>query len=152
MEFSQAEAALLREIQSDCNQSLAELSEKVGMAQSTLWRKLQDFEEMGLIRGRVAMLDPALAGSKLCVLASVSLKRHSEEAIASLERLVATHPEILECHAVSGVADYQMKIRVADVEAYEQFMTHNLLRNAHVQSVQSSFVLKELKDTTALPI
>ena len=61
-------------------------------------------------------------------------------------------PEVMECHSVSGNADYILKIRCADVEAYEIFMTHNLLRSPYVRNVVSSFVLKEIKSTTALPL
>ncbi len=152
MKFSDQDRALLRQIQQDSSLSLAELGERVGMAQSTVWRKLQEFESAGLIRGRVALLDPRLAGARLCVFASITLEDHSEEAVADFARIVGVHPEILECHAVSGTADYILKIRVSDVEAYEQFMTHVLLRNRHVRSVVSSFSLREVKYATALPL
>lgn len=152
MKFSDQEIALLREIQRDASQSLAELSKKIGMAQSTLWRKIQEFETSGLIRGRVALLDPAKAGAKLCVLASVSLRNHTEEAIEAFTKVVLDHSEILECQKVSGQADYQLKLRVADVEAYEAFMTHTLLRNPHIQWVHSRFVLREIKATTEIGI
>jgi Lrp/AsnC family transcriptional regulator len=152
MKFSDQERALLRALQGDSSASLAVLAERVGMAQSTVWRKLQEFEAAGLIRGRVALLDPAKAGAKLCVFAQVTLDSHAEEAVAGFARMVSAHPEIMECHAVSGTADYIVKIRVADVEAYEAFMTENLLRNPHVRSVVSSFALRELKYTTALPL
>lgn len=142
----------MRQIQQDASLSLAELGERVGMAQSTVWRKLQEFETAGLIRGRVALLDPRLVGARLCVFASVTLEDHSEEAVSDFGRIVGVHPEILECHAVSGTADYILKIRVSDVEAYEQFMTHVLLRNRHVRSVVSSFSLREVKYATALPL
>jgi len=152
MEISAQEGRLLREIQQDASASLAELSERVGMAQSTVWRKLQEFEAAGVIKRRVALLNPPSVGANLCVFASISLADHSEEAVAGFSRMVGTHPEILEAHALSGTYDYILKIRVADVEAYEAFMTHNLLRNPHVQSVVSSFALKELKYTTELPL
>ena len=122
------------------------------MSQSTAWRKVQELEQSGVIRGRVALLDPAKVGCKLCVLASVTLTDHSEATLEGFARLIKGHPEIVECLATSGQADYRMKIRVADVEAYEQFMTHILLRAAFVREVQSSFVLKELKSTTELPL
>ncbi|MEO0692981.1 MAG: Lrp/AsnC family transcriptional regulator [Pseudomonadota bacterium] len=150
--LSDQDCILLREIQHDASLSLAELGARVGMAQSTVWRKLQEFEGSGLIRGRVTLLDPAKAGAKLCVFASVSLEDHSEDAVAEFSRIVSTHPEILECHAVSGLADYIVKIRVSDVEAYERFMTTALLRNPHVRSVTSSFSLREIKYATALPL
>ncbi len=152
MKFSDQERALLRLLQADASASLAQLAERVGMAQSTVWRKVQEFEGAGLIRGRVALLDAAKAGAKLCVFAQVTLESHAEEAVAGFARMVAGHPEIMECHAVSGTADYILKIRVEDVEAYEAFMTANLLRSPHVRAVVSSFSLRELKYTTALPL
>lgn len=152
MELSDQEKAILREIQRDCSASLATLAERVGMAQSTLWRKLQEFEAAGVITGRVAILDPARVGANLCVFASVSLQDHSEASVSAFARLVKLHPEIQECHAVTGTADYILKIRTSDVEAYEHFMTHALLRSDVVRSVQSSFSLKRLKHSTALPL
>ncbi|MEQ9261470.1 MAG: Lrp/AsnC family transcriptional regulator [Roseovarius sp.] len=152
MEFSDQEKALLREIQQDGAASLATLAERVGMAQSTLWRKLQEFEAAGVITARVALLDPAKVGAKLCVFALVSINDHSEASVAGFARLVGLHPEILECHAVTGTADYILKIRTRDVESYERFMTHTLLRSEVVRSVQSSFSLKALKQSTVLPL
>lgn len=152
MELSEAERHLLREIQRDASLSLAQLTERCGMAQSTVWRRLQEFETAGLIRGRVALLDPVKAGCKLTVLASISLADHAEKTVTGFARLIDGHPEIVECLATSGSADYQLKIRVSDVEAYERFMSQILLRSAHVREVHSSFVLKELKSTTEIPI
>lgn len=122
------------------------------MAQSTLWRRLNDLDRAGVIRRRVALLDPGAIGLKLCVLAMVTLEDHSEDAVSGFTQMVGAHPEILECHKVSGAADYMLKVRAADVEAYEAFQTRHLLRNRWVRSVQSSFVLKEVKATTELPL
>jgi Lrp/AsnC family transcriptional regulator len=144
--------AILRALQHDCSLSLAKMSERVGLASSTVWCKVQESEAAGLIRARVALLDPRQVDARLAVLASISLNNHSEAALAQFAQLVARCPEILECDAVSGDADYVLRIRVPDVEACERFMTHNLLRNPHARSVRSSFVLKEIKSTTALPI
>lgn len=152
MKISDQDRDLLRQLQRDVTLGLAQLAELVGMAQSTVWRRLQEFERSGLIKKRVALLDPALAGANLAVLASIQLKDHNDAAIRSFSSLVARHPEIMECHAVSGQFDYMLKLRVRDVEHYEQFMTHNLLRNDVVQSVHSSFVLKEIKSSTEVPL
>ena len=152
MKLSDRDKAILREIQRDATASLAVLSERLSMAQSTLWRKLNDLESTGVVTGRVALLDPAKVGAKLCVLALVRLEDHSEEAVAGFTRLVSLHSEILECFKVSGAADYILKIRTADVEAYEAFQTRHLLRSPWVRSVQSSFVLREVKATTELPL
>lgn len=143
---------MLSVLQQDASLSLARLAEATGMAQSTVWRRLQELEKSGVLRARVALLDPAKVDAKLCVFASISLEDHSEDAITGFTRLIDSHPEILECHKVSGASDYILKVRCADVEAYEAFMTHALLRSPYVRSVQSSFVLKEVKSTTALPL
>lgn len=143
---------MLRLIQRDVGLSLAELATQSGMAQSTVWRRLQEFEAAGVIRGRVALLDPGRVGASLCVLASIGLQDHSETSVAGFTALVRRLPEILECHAVSGTADYMLKVRTRDVESYEAFMSHHLLRSPFVRSVVSSFVLKEIKATTELPL
>ncbi len=152
MKISDQDRQLLNLLQQDASTSLAELAEQAGMASSTVWRKVQDFEAVGLITSRVALLDPKQADTNLCVFASVRIKDHSEESVAVFARIVATHPEIMEAHAVAGTADYLLKLRCKDVEAYEDFMTHHLLRNPAIKSVSSSFSLKELKYTTALPL
>ena len=152
MKLSNSDRRVLRELQRDASLSLAALSEKVGMAQSTLWRRINDLEQAGVIKARIALIDPVSTGAKLCVLALVILEDHSEEAVEEFSRMVAAHPEIQECHKISGSADYMLKIRAADVEAYEAFQTRYLLRNPWVRSVQSSFVLKEVKATTEVPL
>lgn len=152
MKFSDPDKVLLRHLQRDISASLATLAERCGMSQSTVWRKIQEFDATGVIRRRVALLDPASLNVKLTVLASISLEDHSEKAVAGFAQLVQAHAEITECHAVSGASDYILKVRVTDVEAYERFMTTTLLRNPVVRAVQSSFVLREIKSTTELPI
>ncbi len=113
MKFSEPETRLLREIQRDSSLSLAELAARCGMAQSTVWRKLQEFENAGLIRGRVALLDPAKAGCKLTVMASISLQDHAEETVTAewrargdvdLDRLV-THVLVHELAHHFGWSD-----------------------------------------------
>ena len=122
------------------------------MAQSTLWRKIQELEAAGVITQRVALLDAGKVGCKLTVLASITLVDHNEATVQGFQRLIETQAEVTECFSTSGQADYSLKIRVVDVEAYEAFMTHTLLRSNYVREVQSSFVLKELKHTTAQPL
>ena len=151
-ETGNAERKLLQLVQADASLSLAELAEKAGMSQSTAWRKLQELEAEGVIRKRVTLLDPRKLDLKLCVIAHVTLEDHHEEAVASFAAAVEERPEIMECHALSGSFDYMLKIRANDVESYEAFMTRYLMRNPHVRTVVSSFVLRELKSSTELPI
>jgi DNA-binding Lrp family transcriptional regulator len=147
-----ADRKLLQLVQSDASLSLAELAERAGMSQSSAWRKIQDLEAEGVIRKRVTLLDAKKLDLKLCVIAHVTLDDHHEEAVASFASVVAERPEIMECYALSGTFDYMLKIRATDVESYDAFMTRYLMRNPHVRTVVSSFVLRELKFSTELPI
>ena len=122
------------------------------MAQSTLWRRMNEMTNAGVILAKVALLDPAKVDAGLCVLAQITLEDHSEDTVDGFSRMVGLRPEILECHKISGVADYMLKVRVSDVAAYEDFQTRHLLRSPWVRSVQSSFVLKDVKATTELPL
>lgn len=151
-ESGNPERKLLQLVQSDGSLSLAELAEKSGMSQSSAWRKVQDLEASGVIRKRVTLLDPRKLDLKLCVIAHVTLEDHHEEAVASFAAVVRDRPEIMECFALSGTSDYMLKIRAKDVEDYDTFMTRYLMRNPHVRTVVSSFVLRELKFSTELPI
>lgn len=152
MKLSDADIRILGLLQRDASLSLAALSERLGIAQSTIWRRVNEMEQAGVIRRRVAVLDPRKVGAGLCILAHVTLEDHSENAVEAFAKLVEAHKEIQECHKISGVADYLLKVRAASVDAYETFQTRHLLRNAYVRSVQSSFVLKEVKSTTELPL
>ena len=151
-ESGNPERKLLQLIQADSGLSLAELAEKSGMSQSSAWRKVQELEASGVIRKRVTLLDPRKLDLKLCVIAHVTLEDHHEEAVASFAAVVEERPEIMECFALSGTSDYMLKIRARDVEDYDAFMTRYLMRNPHVRTVVSSFVLRELKFSTELPI
>ncbi|MCB1448421.1 MAG: Lrp/AsnC family transcriptional regulator [Rhizobiaceae bacterium] len=151
-ESGNSERKLLQLIQADANLSLADLSERAGLSQSSAWRKIQELEATGVIRKRVALLDPRKLDLKLCVIAHVTLEDHHEEAVASFSAVVQDRPEIMECYALSGNSDYMLKIRAKDVEDYEAFMTRHLLRNPHVRTVVSSFALRELKFSTELPL
>lgn len=147
-----AERRLLQLVQTNASLSLAELADEAGMSQSSAWRKIQDFEAEGIIVRRVTLLDPRKLDLKLCAIAHVTLEDHHEEAVASFAAVVRDRPEIMECHALSGTFDYMLKIRSKDVETYEAFMTRYLMRNPHVRTVVSSFVLRELKFSTELPL
>lgn len=152
MKFNPKDRSILRKLQADATLSLQELADSLAMSQSTVWRKVQEFEKLGVITGRVALVDPAAVDLKICVITNITLTSHGEEATSAFQKLVAEHPEIMECYSISGGYDYMLKVRVCDVEAYEAFLTTYLLRNPYVASVSSGFTLRQLKHTTALPL
>lgn len=152
MKLSDTERKILREIQRNSAQSLAELADRCDMAQSTVWRKLQELDAGGVVLGRRAILNPKAVNASLCVYASVSLKDNSPASLSEFAKLINDRPEIMEAHILSGTTDYILKIRTSDVAAYEEFSSLYLLGNPLVRSVVSSFSLKELKSTTELPL
>lgn len=150
--LSRADRAILRLLQADGAATLDRLAEAAALSSASAWRRLKALEEAGAIRARVALADPARLGRALCVFADVTLRDHAAEKRAAFERFVAAAEEVMECHSTAGGRDYLLKIRVRDVAAYEAFLMERLLAHPSVASATSSFSLRELKYTTALPV
>ena len=151
-ELDRASREILEALQADARLSTQALAEKVGLSATPVWRRVKEMEERGLIRGHVALLDREKLGLSICVLANVSLVRHSEGAVEQFERLVATQREIIECHAITGEADYVIKVVAADMKAYDAFLQQHIFKLPGVSSVRSNVVLREGKYETALPV
>ncbi len=150
--FDRATRLILEALQADNRQSTQQLAEKVGLSATPVWRRMKELEESGVIRRHVALVDREKLGLSICVLANVSLVRHSEGAVEQFERLVVASREIIECHATTGEADYVIKIVVADMKAYDQFLQQQVFKVPGVASVRSNVVLREVKYETALPV
>ena len=151
-EFDRASLQILEALQADARLSTQALAEKVGLSVTPVWRRVKELEERGVIRRQVVLLDREKIGLSICVLANVSLVRHSEGAVEQFERLVATQREIIECHAITGEADYVIKVVAADMKAYDLFLQQNIFKLPGVSSVRSNVVLREVKYETALPV
>ena len=143
---------ILHVLQEDAALPVAAVADAVGLSVTPCWRRIRKLEEAGVILRRVTLLDRKAAGISVVVFASVSLVRHTEETVAEFDAFVSRRPEILEAHAVSGDRDYQLKIAVRDIEEYEGFLNRNLLALSCIASVNSRFMLREIKYTTALPL
>jgi len=150
--FDRATRQILEALQADGRQSTQVLADKVGLSATPVWRRVKELEESGVIRRHVALVDREKLGLNICVLANVSLTRHSDGATEQFERLVAASREIIECHAITGEADYVIKIVVADMKAYDQFLQQQIFKVPGVASVRSNVVLREVKYETALPV
>ena len=143
---------ILGHLQGDARISHAELARQVALSPTSCWRRVRALEEAGVITGQVALLDPAAVGVGVSVIASVSLREHHDENRAAFEGFVSDHPEIVECYSMTGERDYLLRVVVRDVEAYDRFLTRYLLHHPAVGSASSSFALRQIKYTTALPI
>lgn len=150
--LSESDRRILAALQRDSGQPLKELAETLGLSQSTLWRRIRDFEEAGVIAGRPTLLDPAKVGLGVCVFVHVNLRSHTAENRNSFERFLRDQPNVLECFSVTGPHDYVAIVRAADVESFEDFLMHRLLAQPSVASASSNVALRQLKYTTALPL
>jgi Lrp/AsnC family transcriptional regulator len=152
MHLSRADHLLLDALQSDATRSQSELAEIAGMSRSSVWRRIRDFEESGLITAQVALLNPQHAGFQIQVLLSVAMTEHTDKNRQDFERHVALLPEVTECFSVSGERDYVLHVVVRDMDAYNQFLNAQVLKHSAVRSGSSTFVLRRVKYTTAMPL
>ena len=143
---------ILAELQKNGRLSSQALAAKVGLSTSPCWRRVRRMEKAGVISGNVAILNPESVGLHVIAFAQVSLEDHHPDSVAEFDRMVEDLPEILECHAMSGQHDYQLKVICESIGAYDQLLSEHLLRVKAVHTVNTSFVLRTNKNTTALPL
>jgi Lrp/AsnC family transcriptional regulator, leucine-responsive regulatory protein len=144
---------ILEELQKNARLSNLELADKVGLSASPCLRRVKQLEEAGLISGYVSLLNASKLGLKLMALVQISMDRHTPDRFEHFEAAVKTYPQILECILITGQsADYQLKVLVKDMEEYQDFLLNHLTRITGVTDVHSSFVLRQVVSTTALPL
>ncbi len=143
---------ILSELQGDSRLTMQELGERTGMSSSACWRRVKSLEEAGIIDRYAAIVNAKRAGFGLSSMVHVSLARHERKNVDQFVREVLRHPEVLECFATSGEADFHLRVVVEDIDAYNVFLDEFIFRLPGVSQVRSNIVLKEIKTDTALPL
>ena len=143
---------ILAHLQRDARMTNAKLAERVGLSPAPCLRRIRALEAAGVIRDYVALLDSRAVGRAVTVFIEIRLDLQVKDRLDILERAIREWPEVLECSLMTGDADYMLRVAVPDVDAYEQFLRDKLTRLEGVASIKSSFALKQVKYTTALPI
>ena len=128
---------ILAELQADGRLTNQELAERVGVSPSPCWRRVKELEEQGVIRRYAALLDPEKAGVPECVFTLINLEMHNRESLAAFERAVKDRPEIVECYAITGDADFLLKIHVPNIKAYDRLLNEVIFRVPGVRHVKS---------------
>lgn len=153
MKLDRTDRRILQLMQQNGRISNLELADRIGLSPSPCSRRVKLLEDSGLVVGHVTLLDPAMLGLKLTALIQISMDRHTPERFEGFESQVANFPEVLECLLITGQsADYLLKVVVPDMEHYQEFLLGKLTRIEGVTGVQSSFVLRKVINTTALPL
>ena len=144
--------AILTALQRQGRMSNADLSEKVHLSPSACHRRVQRLEADGYIRDYVALLDPRKLGVPTTVFVEITLQGQADEVLDAFEKSVARIPDVLECHLMAGSADYLLKVVAENTEDFARIHRQYLARLPGVQGMQSSFALRTVCKTTALPV
>jgi len=148
--------AILRALQDDGRQTYDVIGERVGLSASAVLRRVKRLEEAGVIERYVALVRPAAVGLGLTAYLSVRLEKHTEhhkrDPMELFRAAALTWPEVVECAAVTGEMDYLLRVLVRDMGHYSRFIMDTLLKHPSVQDCKSSFVLDQVKATTAVPV
>ncbi|MEJ8568675.1 Lrp/AsnC family transcriptional regulator [Elongatibacter sediminis] len=143
---------ILRLLQSDADISAAAIGERIGASQATVWRRIQQMRESGLIPPQVVTLDRRKAGFNAMIFAQVKLSSHGRANLAEFADTIQNFPEVLEAYVMMGSTDFLLRIVTPDIEAYERFFFEKLSQLPGVQEVTSSMALSEIKQTSVLPL
>ena len=153
MKLNRLDYKALHVLQQEGRISNQELADRIGLSASPCLRRVRALEESGLIRGYHAILDAKKLGLSLLALIHISMDRHTPDRFENFEQKIADLPEILECLLITGQdADYQLKVVVKDMDAFQQLLLNKITRIEGVSGVHSSFVLRQVVNKTALPL
>ncbi len=142
---------ILKLLQQDCTLPVADIAKRVGLSTTPCWRRIQKLEEDGVIKRRVALLDPAKINVKVTVFVAIRTNSHSHEWLKRFSEVVQEFPEVIEFYRMSGDVDYLLRVAVPDIAAYDDFYKR-LIARIEIKDVSSSFAMEQIKYTTELPL
>lgn len=143
---------ILAVLQKRCRISAQELADETGISSATCWRRWRALEEAGVISGYRALLDRDKIGYGVCAFVHISIDRQYSEVVGGLYEKIRRRPEVLECYATTGDADFTLRVVARDIAGYDRFLQDFLFALPGVGRVRSSIALREIKETTELPL
>ncbi|MBL8298280.1 MAG: Lrp/AsnC family transcriptional regulator [Rhodanobacteraceae bacterium] len=152
IELDRTDLRILEVLQHTGRITNTELADKVSLSASACLRRVQRLEQIGVISGYAARVDPRAVGLGLQAFVRVQLARHDAESIAHFIRRIEDSREVVACHALTGDMDYLLHVVVEDLDHFSRFLLDRLLNDSGVADVNSSFVLRTVKQTDALPL
>ena len=152
MDLDRCDRAIVSLLQEDARITNARLAEKVSLSESACLRRVRALEESGLIQGYTALVDQQKAGYPVNVFVNITLDRQHQSGLEAFESAVRKIPEVMECYLMTGEHDYFLRLIVADLVDFERVHSQQLTRLPSVARVQSSFAMRTVTRTTAVPI
>jgi Lrp/AsnC family transcriptional regulator len=150
-DFDLIDIKILEIVQEDANVTIKDVAERVGLSQNACWKRIKSFEERGVIRRRVTLLNPRSMGFGLTAFVNVKAAEHSEEWSRTFREAVLSIPQVIEFYKLSGSVDYIIKVLLPNIEGFESF--YNILTSkVRLSEVSTSFAVGEYRNTSAIPL
>ena len=143
--------SILNILQRDASLSVESIADQVALSRNACWRRIKAMEQAGIITGRVALADPVKLGCALEVVVMIRAGRHDADWLDRFHKAVRSLPEVVGAYRMTGDLDYMLRVRVADVPAYDAFYKR-VIERIPLSDISASFVMEEIKETTALPL
>lgn len=151
MALDKIDRKILALLQKDATTPVAEIGRKVGLSTTPCWRRIQKMEEDGVIRRRVAVLDPQKVNAGVTVFVAIRTNEHNDGWMHKFSSVVEEFSEVVEFYRMSGEVDYLLRVVVPDIQAFDTFYK-KLISKINLSDVSSSFAMGQIKYTTALPL
>ncbi len=142
---------ILSALQADGRASNQDIADATGSSASSVWRRIRSMEQAGVISGLHLSLSAETLGLSETVLVHVSLNSHSEKNTEAFTRLIANTPEVMECYAVTGDHDYQLKVLAPDMRAFYRFLEDTFMSKDYIAKTSSTVVMNIIKETPSVP-
>lgn len=150
--FDAADIHILQLLQSDARLTNKEIADKIGKSVTAVYERIRRLEKDGFILRYVAVLDRVKIGKPLVAYTNIQLKEHSHIMLKAFEKDIIRFDEVMECCHMTGLFDYLLKVAVRDMQEYQDFIVNKLSKLPNIGTVQSSFMMTELKHQTAYKI
>lgn len=149
--IDETDRRILQLLQTDASLSVDDISAAVHLSRNACWRRIKALEQAGVIRARVALVDPAKVGVPLMAMVLIRTNAHDAQWMDQFQTALRALPEVVGAYQMTGDLDYVLRVRVADVPAYDAFYKR-LTARISVSDISASFVMEEIKETTAVPL
>lgn len=152
MKLDHYDRKILQYLQENGRISNQELAEYVNLTPAPCLRRVKRLEQEGYLSHYAGIASRQHLGLKVIAFTQISLKQHDAKSIATFDEFVATNPHVMECYSIAGDHDYLLKVLARDIEEVEQFLLQKLMKQNFISSANTTFVLREHKHTTVLPM
>ncbi|MGW9686445.1 Lrp/AsnC family transcriptional regulator [Flagellimonas sp. 2504JD1-5] len=152
MELDKTDKKLIRLLQEDCKRTTKQYADSLDLSKTAVYERIRRLERIGIVTNYVALIDKEKVRRNFTVLCQIRLVQHTKENVLRFEREILKLNEVSECFHVSGDYDYVLKVNVADMKEYREFMVTKLTAISNIGSTQSSFSIKEVKSSPSVHI